>query len=86
VSALGDDEIIDALHRAAAVISGREVSRPTLADRIENLGVDSLEMVEIVLLCEQRLRRYIVSGIEEFVSIGDVVDALKNGDPFPFET
>lgn len=78
------DEVLVALVRAAKTVKGEDVETPRLADSMEDLGYDSIEVLEIVLLAEGLLKTFLSSSLltSDAKTVGDVVEMFVNGTPF----
>ena len=51
------------------------------AELINDLGINSLELADLVLLCEERFDVVIEdSEVQNFVTVGDVVEFLESKD------
>ena len=49
------------------------------AELVNDLGINSLELADLVLLCEERFNIEIGDDdIHKFITVGDVVDYLSN--------
>ena len=49
------------------------------AELVNDLGINSLELADLVLMCEERYNIEISDDeIHKFITVGDVVDSLSN--------
>lgn len=76
--------VLQALHKAARLVRGVEQPFPSPADRLDSFSVDSLDVLMIIVACEDMLQTYLSADprASGFQTIGDIVTAFQNGTPY----
>lgn len=78
------DEVVEIVKREAARVLGVPEGRIVEAARFTDFKADSLDLVEILVPIEEALAIDCgQGGLDHVVTVGDFVDHVRNGVPYP---